>query len=82
MTPFTVRLTTHFTGRELPYARDPVAFWMALVGIFGIMVTILGLLLGNAFAARRAAMLSFVNSYQIEGEAAVPQRPVRVILMR
>jgi hypothetical protein len=66
---------------KLAYTRDPVLAWGALFGFFALLVVVLGLMLGHAIAERRAAMLSFVGSYQL---AAEPQaaRPVRIIKMQ
>jgi hypothetical protein len=66
---------------KLVYTRDPVLVWGALLAFFALLVIMLGLMLGHAIAERRAAMLSFVGSYQV---AAEPQaaRPVRIIQMQ
>ena len=63
---------------KLAYTRDPVLVWGALLSFFALLVIVLGLMLGHAIAERRAAMLSFVNSYQIVAEQQAA-RPVRVI---
>ncbi len=67
----------HSDGPRAVYTRDPVLLWGALVSLFAILVIILGLTLGHVIAARRAAMLAFVNSYQIVAEEQA-QRPVRI----
>jgi hypothetical protein len=66
------------TYSRLAYTRDPVLVWGALLGFFALLVVMIGLMLGHAIAERRAAMLSFVNSYQIVAEQQAA-RPVRVI---
>jgi hypothetical protein len=90
MTRSTAPIVPHH-HRELPYSRDPIIFWTAFVAVFGILVVVLGLILGQAIAARRAAMMSFVSeTYQLassssgtaSSSAPVLQRPVRVILAR
>ena len=63
---------------KFAYTRDPVLAWGALLSFFALLVVVLGLMLGHAIAQRRAAMLSFVNSYQIVAEEQAA-RPVRVI---
>jgi hypothetical protein len=71
----------HFHEPKLAYSRDPILLWVALISVFSILVVILGLTLGHAIAERRAAMLSFVNSYQVvSAETDITHRPVRVIL--
>jgi len=60
------------------YTRDPILVWGALLSFFALLVVVLGLMLGHAIAERRAAMLSFVNSYQIAAEQQAA-RPVLVI---
>lgn len=89
MTRSTARPFVPHNNRELPYSRDPVIFWAAFFAVFGILVVALGLVLGQAIAARRAAMLSFVaETYQVASDntgaasASVLQRPVRIILAR
>jgi hypothetical protein len=84
MTRFTARPFVPHNDRELPYSRDPILFWAAFVAVFAVLVTVLGLVLGQAIAARRAAVLSFVTgSYQVASDAgAATQRPVRVVLAR
>lgn len=91
MTRLTARPFVPHHHRELPYSRDPIVFWTAFVAVFGILVAVLGLVLGQAIAARRAAMMSFVSeTYQLasgspdaaSSPASVLQRPVRVILAR
>lgn len=68
---------------KLAPSREPVLLWVAMVSVFAILVVILGLTLGRAIADRRAAMLSFVNSYQVvSAETDIAHRPVRVILAR
>ena len=63
------------------YTRDPILAWGALLGFFALLVVMLGLMLGRAIAERRAAMLSFVNSYQVAAEQQA-RHPVRVIRMQ
>lgn len=87
MTRLTARSFVPHNTRELPYSRDPLIFWAAFIAVFGILVVALGLVLGQAIAARRAAMLSFVSdTYQLAStgtaSAASLQRPVRIILAR
>jgi hypothetical protein len=89
MTRSTVRPFVPHQQRELAYSRDPIIFWAAFVTVFGILVVVLGLVLGQAIAARRAAMLSFVNeTYQLASDgahaasASALQRPVRIVLAR
>lgn len=89
MTRSTARPFVPHNDQELPYSRDPIIFWSAFVAVFGILVVALGLILGQAIAARRAAMLSFVaETYQVASDntgtasASVLQRPVRIILAR
>jgi hypothetical protein len=67
----------HSDGSRPVYTRDPVLLWGALVSLFAILVMILGLTLGHVIATRRAAMLAFVNSYQIVAEQQA-QRPVQI----
>lgn len=69
------------TYTRLAYTRDPVLAWGALLGFFALLVVMLGLMLGHAIAERRAAMLSFVNSYQVAAEQQAA-RPVRIIQMQ
>jgi len=69
---------THLDDPKPAYTRDPVLLWGALISLFAILVMILGLTLGHVIAARRAAMIAFVNSYQIVAEHQA-QRPVRII---
>jgi hypothetical protein len=88
MTRSTARPFVPHHHSELPYSRDPIIFWTAFVAVFGILVVALGLVLGQAIAARRAAMLSFVgDTYQLASNTGTAstsalQRPVRIILAR
>jgi len=66
---------------HLAHARDPLLGWVALVMVFGLLVAIFGLAIGQSLAARRAAMLSFVGeTYQAASSQPAAQQPVRVIL--
>lgn len=67
---------------KLAYTRDPVLVWGALLAFFALLVIMLGLMLGHAIAERRAAMLSFVGSYQVAAEQPQAARPVRIIKMQ
>jgi hypothetical protein len=72
-----------FDETRIEYTRDPALLWGALVSFFALLIVILGLTLGHAIAERRAAMLSFVNSYETYQFANIRDqsaRPVRVIL--
>jgi hypothetical protein len=67
----------HLDDPKVAYTRDPILLWGALFSFFAVLVIVLGLTLGHAISARRAAMLSFVNSYQIVAEQQA-QNPVHV----
>ncbi len=89
MSRFMARPFVPHNDRDLPYSRDPIIFWAAFVAVFALLVVALGFILGQAIAARRAAMLSFVtDSYQLASNvtasdtSAATQRPVRIILAR
>jgi hypothetical protein len=62
---------------KVTYTRDPILLWGALLSFFALLVVVLGLTLGHAIAERRAAMLSFVNSYQVFAEQQ-SQNPVHI----
>jgi hypothetical protein len=68
----------HSGDPRLAYTRDPILLWGALLSFFALLVIVLGLTLGQVIAARRAAMLSFVNSYQVFAEQQT-HNPIRVI---